>query len=413
MINIITNTKNTLSKFLDKFKDLLSNIQFKSFSTYISGLLLQHKRVSIDAIAQLCPDMNYQNLQYFVSESKIDLDKLNTRRVALLQRTRPTKSTRNGVLVIDDTSAKKYTTKTEGAKYQHSPAVGTLDICNVDVVSAYCDPIKRYPINQIPYKPEDEFEFGKNDPDFLTKIEIAKALVDDAIDKGIQFSDIVFDAWYFCKALTGHIESKQRTWISEADVDRLISYRGKWTRADKLAELIPSVKFTRKVTVTNSKGEERVLRLHSFVSKIRNIKGHKRIVVAKGSWDAVDPREVHIFVTNHVSLDPEDVVRKYLRRWGIECLFRDMKDNLGFDQYQVHYLKGISRHWHFCFIAYSFLLWAKLNNFFSKIFAHPLATIGDVLRAFRSIASRIHQRWIAKNKEKYHAFLGLKQPNYA
>ena len=127
MINIITGTKNTLSKFMDKFRDIFSNIQFKAFSTYIPGLLLQHKRASVDSIAALSPEINYQNLQYFVSESKIDIDKVNTRRVELLQRTRPTKSTSRGVLVIDDTSCKKYTIKTEGAKYQHSSAEEFLD----------------------------------------------------------------------------------------------------------------------------------------------------------------------------------------------------------------------------------------------------------------------------------------------
>ena len=402
MINIITSTKNTLSKFLDKFRGIFSNIQFKGFSTYISGLLLQHKRVSVDSIAALSPEMKYQDLQYFVSESNIDLNKLNTRRVDLLQKTRPTKSTRNGILVIDDTSCKKFTTKTEGAKYQYSSSEDRRDICNVDVISAYCDQIKRYPINHIPYKPADEFELGKYDLKFLTKIDMAKRLIDDAIEKSIQFSDVVFDVWYFCKELVSYIKVKNLTWIAEADANRLISYRGKWTPADKLAELIPSTKFTKKVTVTNSKGEKRTLRIYSFVSKIKNIKGHKRIVVAKGSWDATDPKEVHIFVTNHISLDPEDIVRKYRLRWGVKCLIRDMKENTGFDQYQLHYLKGISRHWHFSFIAYSFLLWAKLNGFFSRIFTRSLSTIGDVLRAFRSIYSGIHQRWIAKNKEKYH-----------
>lgn len=90
-----------------------------------------------------------------------------------------------------------------------------------------------------------------------------------------------------------------------------------------------------------------------------------------------------------------------------------MKENTGFDQYQIHYLKGISRHWHFCFIAYSFLLWVKLNGFFSKTFSYVLSTIGDVLRAFRKVNSRIHLQWMSKHKEKYHAFLGLKQPNFA
>lgn len=134
MINIIAIAKNTLSKFIDKFKNIFSKNQFKSFSTYIPELLLHHKRISSDSIAKLSPETNCQNLQYFVSESKFALDKLNSRRVELLQKTRPTKSTSKGILVSDDTSDPKYTTKTEGAKYQHSPASGGQDTYNVAVL---------------------------------------------------------------------------------------------------------------------------------------------------------------------------------------------------------------------------------------------------------------------------------------
>ncbi|MEA3305817.1 MAG: transposase, partial [Candidatus Omnitrophota bacterium] len=104
---------------------------------------------------------------------------------------------------------------------------------------------------------------------------------------------------------------------------------------------------------------------------------------------------------------------KYNMRWGIECMFRDLKDNLGFDQYQTRSLKAISRHWHFTFVAYSFLIYAKLNSIFSKMVSIPLNTIGNLISAFRRINTRSSQSWITRHKEKFYAFLGVKEPKLA
>lgn len=405
MINLITKIPSLLSKFLDRFGDLFSNIQFKGFSTYIAGLLMQHRRASIDSITNLTPTMNYENLQYFLSESKIDCEAINLRRIKMLEKTKPTKTMPVGVVAIDDTSCKKYGRKTEACKVQYDSSENKVANSNVVVLSGYCDPLKRCPINLRPYKPVEEFS-RENINQFKTKIEFAMDLVDDAVAKGLRFSDVVFDAWYFSKELINHIEAKELTWISEAQSDRLISYRGKWTRADELANLIPSLKFKEKVTVPNSKGQERTFRLYSKVTKIRNIKGCVKVVIAKGSWDATDPRQIHIFVTNHLSLDAQEIVRRYCLRWGIECIIRDLKENTGFDQYQVRSLKSISRHWHFAFIAYSFLLRAKLNGFLKRTVG-AVKTIGDCIRAFRKLNTIASQKWITKYKEKFNAFLAL------
>ena len=405
MINLITKIPSLLGKFLHRFDDLFSSIQFKGFSTYVAGLLMQHRRTSIDSIANLTLSMNYENLQYFLSESKIDCEAINLRRVKLLEKTKPTKTMPVGVVAIDDTSCKKYGRKTEAAKVQYDSSENKLTNSNVVVLSAYCDPLKRHPLNLKPYKPVEEFS-RENIDQFKSKIEFAMDLVDDVKAKGLSFSDVVFDAWYFSKELIEHIESKELSWISEAQGDRLISYQGKWRRADELATLIPSLKFTEKVTVTNSKGKQRVFRLYSKVTKIRNIKGYVKVVIAKGSWDTTDPRQIHIFVTNHLSLDAQEIVRRYCLRWGIECIIRDLKENTGFDQYQVRSLKSISRHWHFAFIAYSSLLRARLNGFFQRTVG-AVKTIGDCIRAFRKLNTLAAQKWITKYREKFNAFLAL------
>ena len=105
--------------------------------------------------------------------------------------------------------------------------------CNTAVVSGYADKKKHYPISLRPYKPASDCLLGKRDLKFKSKIELAKELFDDALVKNIEFSDTVFDTWYFAQELVNHIELKDRFWISEAESNRLISWKGQWVRADK------------------------------------------------------------------------------------------------------------------------------------------------------------------------------------
>jgi len=411
MINLITKIPRILGNFLDKFKDLFSNIQFKRFTTYIAGLFQQHKRVCIESIASLCPDINYQDLQYFVSEANYDIEQINNRRIEILQQHRPTKSTSSGVAVIDDTSCKKWGTKTEGAKPQYSPTEDRVTNCNVSVLSAYCDSAKRYPINIKPYKPEQEFD-SKNIHLFRSKIELACELIDDLLEKKIQFQDLVFDSWYFAEEIVNHVEKHNLTWITDAQTDRLISYKGHWVHAGELYKLIPSVKFTEEC-VPLSNGESRKFVLYSFITKIKGLKNKVKIVIVKGSFSSTDPKEIRILVTNRLSLSQKLITEKYAHRWGIECIFRDMKENTGFDQYQTHSLKSISRHWHFAMLAYSFLLRAKLCSWFERTFCNITKTIGDCLRAFRKLNSISCKYWLLKHTEKLYEFFQLKNPKLA
>ncbi len=56
-------------------------------------------------------------------------------------------------------------------------------------------------------------------------------LVDDALEKRLLFSDVVFDNWYFANSFISFLEERNLCWITEADSDRQISYHGKWVRA--------------------------------------------------------------------------------------------------------------------------------------------------------------------------------------
>ena len=409
MTNFSVENPPILQKFLNRFTDVFTKPAFISFSFYVSGLFLQLKRTNIQSITLNSFYVNYENMQYFLSEAKWNPEELNNCRLQILQNNRTTKSSTKGVLVIDDSGCKKWGYKTEGAQIQHYGAEDRETRCNVVVASAYCDSVKRYPVNHRPYKPGKEFFFGKEDPDFKSKIDLAAELVEDALAKKLKFSDVLFDEWYFANHFVEHIhQDLHLTWISEAATNRVISYRGKWIHADELVKLIPADKF-RPVTVSASCGKEKTFWLKSFRTMLKGIPFPLLVVVAKGSWSEDDKKGSHIFVTNHLSLSAEEVVARYALRWGIECIFRDLKENVAFDHYQVRSLKSISRHWHLTSLAYTFLLVSKLNGSFSKIFNQQPITVGEQLLLFRKINSLITANWIKMNYDSYQNYLGLRK----
>ena len=407
MVNFVSLPPPILNTFERKFQDLFPKKMFVCFLIYVSALFLEFKRANIATIDEKNVSSRYQNLQYFITESNSwDAKELNNCRIQILQKNRTTKTTKNGVMVIDDTAcAKKWSYKTDGVRPQYSGSEDAIIRCNVVVCSSYADTVKRYPLHLQPYRPSDEFPDGENNTRFKSKIYLARKLIYDALVNGISFSHIVLDTWYFASELVNFIDNKNLLWISEADANRQISYHGKWVRADELVKLIPSTKFNKKVTLLNTKGEERSSLVYNFITKIKNIPGKVNVCVAIGKWDANDPKGVHIFVTNDLKIDAKQIVKKYSLRWGIEWMFRDLKENVGFDHYQVRTMRGITRHWYLCFLAYTFLIWIKLNGYCQRTVDFKPNTMGGQILLFRNLNSLACQHWITHNPFHFQTYL--------
>lgn len=408
MINFTVKNPPILTSFLNKFRTCFSKPTFASFCFYVSGLFLELKRTNIQSITAKSIYAHYENIQYFISESKWDSEKLNDCRISILQSNRTTKSSKNGVLVIDDTGCKKWGYKTEGVAVQNYGTEHIQTKCNVVVFSAFADSKKHYPINLRPYKPKGDFMLGNDDFEFKSKLQLAKELIDDAISKNIYFSDIIFDNWYFSNNSIEDIQDKHLFFITESESTRLVSFKGKWVHAGELVKLIPIDRF-KWVTVPTPLKEYRSFYTYSFTTKLKDLPGKFLIVIAIGKWNKDDPKDVHIFVSNHLSYSPLQIISKYALRWSIECIFRDLKENVAFDHYQVRSLKSISRHWHLACLAYSFLLISKFNGSFSRIFLTKPKTMGQQLELFRKINSNTIALWITKNYEYYQKSLGLKK----
>ena len=57
------------------------------------------------------------------------------------------------------------------------------------------------------------------------------------------------------------------------------------------------------------------------------------------------PKALRAFISTDVSLSTKAILDKYADRWPMELFFRQSKDKLSFDRYQIRSSKGIHRYW--------------------------------------------------------------------
>jgi len=115
--------------------------------------------------------------------------------------------------VIDDTGCPKpYAEKTDAARVQYCPPLGKPARCNVTVLSTFAAPNRYFPLDIRPYRPAQDFDAGRDDPRFRSKIQLAQELIDHAEAARIRFSDIVFDSWYAANSLLNILPSSSSLW---------------------------------------------------------------------------------------------------------------------------------------------------------------------------------------------------------
>ena len=64
------------------------------------------------------------------------------------------------------------------------------------------------------------------------------------------------------------------------------------------------------------------------------------------------PKALRAFISTDVSLSTQEILDKYADRCPVELFFRQSKDKLSFDRYQIRSSKGIHRYWLLMSLAY-------------------------------------------------------------
>jgi hypothetical protein len=129
-----------------------------------------------------------------LSESTWDHEQVNARRLELLLADPVTAPHGAGVLVIDDAGDGKDGTATAHLGRQWLGRLGKTDRGLVTVTTLWADERCSYPRPAMPYTPAHPFPKGRTDPAFRTKLQLGVALAGDAPAAGVAFRAVVADS---------------------------------------------------------------------------------------------------------------------------------------------------------------------------------------------------------------------------
>jgi DDE superfamily endonuclease len=373
-----------LEDYAARFDDLFGRLaQRRGFREYLAGLLAPRERnKTLTALAGAEPVAGAQHpavqrLQFFLSESRWDPEQVNARRLELLAADPETAPHGGGVLVIDDSGDRKDGTKTAHVGHQYLGRYGKTDNGVVTVTTLWADERVYYPVHAVPYTPARHFTKGKNDPAFRTKLAIGADLAVKARDSGFVFRAVVADSAYgdqdgfrgeladaglpFVMAL----KPRRGTWAYGPDAHTPVdSARAlAWGGPDDPGDWQP-------VTRTFRDGRTETWFAADATLGWWGPDGARRLVAATADPETLPAKATWYLVTNlprpggpreasspHQAAGLAEIVRIYgIRNW-IEQSYKQVKDELGWADFQVRSDTAIRRHQALVNCAFSFC-WA-------------------------------------------------------
>lgn len=328
------------------YKAHFSVPQLKNFERFITGIIVNDK-ADIWALSQGFElGKHYDSLHHFISESSWDIEDIFKTSISVIKHlSEPARRfSQKGYLLIDDSLIEKFGKFMEavGKLYDHSNS-RYLDYAHCLVVLIYVDHYgNHYPLRFDLYRKEEDCQKAKQP--FRTKIEIAKELINYAIEQGIPFRGVIFDSWYFSKDLVDFIEGLGKDWITQARSNRLVVKQGKKMQLDQYAKTLPNKRQLERVEVNKSSYRYQSAKLS--MPSLKRGKQKVRVIVSYQYANNGKLKDEPVFlISNRKDWRVERILRAYQMRWAIETYFKDAKHHLGLKDYQMRELKGIKSHW--------------------------------------------------------------------
>src|SRR5215471_18227749 len=360
-----------LEGYAARFDDLFGRLaQRRGFREYLAGLLAPRDRnKTLTALAGAEPAAGAQHpavqrLQFFLTESRWDPGRVNARRLELLLSGPATAPHGGGVLVMDDSGDRKDGVKTAHAGHQWLGRYGKTGNGVVAVTTVWADERLYYPVHAVPYTPARHFAKEKGDPGFRTKLAIGADLAVRARTAGFVFRAVAADSAYgdqdgfrgelaeaglpFVMAL----KPRHGTWAygadayTPADAARVLAWHGPEDPGD-----------WQPVTRTFRDGHTQTWQAAGATLGWWGPDGFTRLVVATADPGTLPDKATWYLATNlprpggpreadspHPAASLAEIARIYGIRHWTEQGYKQVKDQLGWADFQVRSDTAIRRH---------------------------------------------------------------------
>ena len=396
-------------KWCGRFDDVLSNqAQKKGFRHYLGGLLGESERKNLTQMSNNAVGVVYHQLHHFLTEATWDAQKVNERRLQVMQQCSQTKVRRGFRLIIDDSGHRKSGNETAGIGRQYIGEIGKTDNGVVVVTTHLYDGVKSLPLDAELYQHASSLPEGKEDREFVKKPDIALKLIDKCLQRGEKPGVVLVDAGYgnnttFLKQLelkklkyiAGLAKNRKVVCQLEPDQEKIA------IRLDELAKSLNPEAFTSIQLELELPKTVWVARVEVEISAMAETITVAIVMNAANFSEATD---VSYLITN---VTPEKatcewIVKTYSQRNWVEVFYREAKGWLGLKEYQTRSIKSFYRHLTLVFCAYSFIIWQQLRGGLRRRWANkPLNTFTEALSAFRTAISYRFVGWLQENSDVF------------
>jgi SRSO17 transposase len=381
-----------LTEFVDElFEGLGRRERLENLGHYMTGLLLDGDRKSIEPIAARLVDRGTeiegmrQRLQQAVSVAAWSERELFDRLARKVDGELP------GIeaLVIDDTGFPKKGSHSVGVQRQYSGTLGRVDNCQVAVSLHLAGEPGSACIAMDLFLPEawandDKRRAEAGIPEeivFRTKLQIALAQLDHALEQGVRRHVVLADAAYgdsieFRNELTSRglqyvvaVKGDTVVWPPESEPrvpkkrTRVGRPRSRYydRRHPPLAiiELAPALRFR---TVTWREGSRGMQSSRFAVARIRTAHHHckgaapgeEQWLIAQ--WFDGESKPTKFWLSNlPASMPARGLIRLAKLRWRVERDYQEMKQEIGLDHFEGRTWRGFHHHAALCAAAHAFL----------------------------------------------------------
>ena len=369
---------NNLPYFTSVFQ---SEEQVKHFCEYVTGLMVGDRKTVTTINALFLNNNDQSALNKFLTLAEWDEYDLNRRRVDLelcrLQR-RPV-SAQAGRLVIDDTLAHHTKCHIEELAYLKDHQLNR-DVWAHDVVTSYyVNRADQFPVDlrlylqfrlkvwlatlnrwkqQVESKPTQAgyrqyllslLAFKQRQQVFQTKTQQAAELVQQAVEWGLPFEVVLFDSWFLRWPLVRIVQACHKDWVGGCPKDRNVLFKNRWTQLQEFSRTLPAEAYR------PFKINDRLWWAFTKVMPMDCLQRQRVRILAVYADELKLSQTPTFYTTNRLDWEAKRILTTYLDRWPTETFNEEVKENLGFEDYQLRRLRGIKRHWYLSFVAYSLL----------------------------------------------------------
>ena len=398
-------------RWCKKFDDLLrTKAQKREFRHYIGGLLGESERKNVSQMARDAVEVTYHKLHHFLTEATWSAERINERRLEVMNKCSQTRISRGFSLIIDDSGHRKSGNFTAGVGRQYIGEIGKTDNGNVVVTTHLYDGKKSLPLDIELYQHGNSLPEGKKDPEFKKKPTLALELIDKSLNRGYRPGIVLIDSAYgnntsFLKEL----EEKKLKYIGGIAKNRNIVFKNKsgktdTIRIDEYAQWISDEEF-KKIEIPGEK--PRTVWVAIIELEISKLIGQRKIAIVMSAPVFEDAEDIDYLITNveGEKVTEQWIVETYSERNWVEVFYREAKGWLGLSEYQVREKKSLERHFILVFCAYTFILWHQLTGGLRRRWANkPIHTFPEALEAFRTAISYRFVEWLNHNRDVFAAY---------